>query len=139
MASLDTKLSLCVPVYIVIIFFFFTWGLFVIFLFQGTSSEHPGGLPTMAAYVTSLTLLHPLYRLLWLGKTRDKLEPQFKPVIHEPGYDFHVVMLQTFSPQTSNSAGLIVHRQETDACFPLENFSVSNGLVSKNNRTKSLL
>ena len=84
----------------------------------------------MAAYVASLSLLHPLYRLLWLGKTRDKLESQFTSVIHEPGCDFHVVMLQTFSPQSSNSAGLIVQRQETDSCFPLENFSVSSGLVS---------
>ncbi|KAJ9599827.1 hypothetical protein L9F63_009867, partial [Diploptera punctata] len=100
---------------------------------QETSPEHPGGLPTMAANVASLSLLHPLYHLLWLGKTRDKLGSQFTPVIHEPGYDFHVVMLQTFSPQSSNSAGLIVHRQETDSCFPLENFFISSGLLNVSN------
>ncbi|PSN52814.1 hypothetical protein C0J52_09697 [Blattella germanica] len=74
---------------------------------QGTPSQHPGGLPTMAAHLASLSLLNPLYRLLWLGKTRDKLEPRFTPVVQEPGCDFHVVSLQTFPPQSSNSAGLL--------------------------------
>jgi hypothetical protein len=39
-------------------------------------------------------------------------------------------MLHTFTPQSGNAAGLVVYRQETDPCFPLEQVALSNGLVS---------
>jgi hypothetical protein len=51
-------------------------------------------------------------------------------VTREPGSDIHVVMLHTLTSQSGNAAGLVVHRQEMDPCFPLEQFSLSNGLVS---------
>jgi alpha-mannosidase II len=97
---------------------------------QGTATDHPAGLPSLATHVASLSLLHPLFHLLWLGKTRDKLESHFTPVTHESGSDIHVVMLHTFPPQSSNAAGLVVQRQETDPCFPLEQFPLSNGLLN---------
>ncbi|XP_069682276.1 alpha-mannosidase 2 isoform X2 [Periplaneta americana] len=97
---------------------------------QGTASEHPAGLPTLAAHVASLSLLHPIFRLLWQGKTHETLESQYTPVTREPGCDFHVVMLHTFPPLTSSAAGLVVHRQETDPCFPQEHFPLSNGLLN---------
>ena len=98
--------------------------------FQGTATDHPASLPSLATHVASLSLLHPLFHLLWLGKTRDKLDSHFTPVTHESGSDIHVVMLHTFPPQSNNAAGLVVQRQETDPCFPLEQFPLSNGLVS---------
>jgi hypothetical protein len=97
---------------------------------QGTATDHPASLPSLATHVASLSLLHPLFHLLWLGKTRDKLESYFTPVTHDLGCDIHVVMLHTFSPQSNSAAGLVVQRQETDPCFPLEQFPLSNGLVS---------
>lgn len=71
-----------------------------------------------------------MFHLLWLGKTQDELETHFAPVTREPGSDIHVVMLHTFTPQSGNAAGLVVYRQETDPCFPLEQVALSNGLVS---------
>ncbi|XP_023714691.1 alpha-mannosidase 2 [Cryptotermes secundus] len=100
---------------------------------QGTASDHPAGLPTVAAHVASLSLLHPLFHLLWLGKTQDKLESRFAPMTREPGSDIHVVMLHTLTSQSGNAAGLVVHRQEMDPCFPLEQFSLSNGLLNVSN------